>query len=443
MIDIIRTDRVEEVKNEGLRKDIELYAGIYDNFMLELVQVGMSIANDEEDGVEETAKIKEELRTLGVQERNNGKSWLWGENISPSCVECRTGDGSATYIISLKCNRDCFFCTNKNQYDYTYHNDRVNDVKGQFNNTSKHYAEMKSAALTGGEPLLFMDECISFIKHVKKRNKKTQTRIYTNGDLASEENLKRLADAGLDEIRFGLKPDEDGTVPEALYKNLENAVKYIPRAMVEMPAEKGKLEEMKAIFDRLESIGIFGINILEFLFPWVHVKEYVAKGHKVKKYPYTILYDYDYAGGVSVAGSELECLQLVKYAAEKKFKMGVHYCSLENKLTAQVWHHNKRVDLSDYEYLSPNDFYIKTAKAYGDDAHKVKETLDEAGRGRYMYNKSDAKIEFSVKDIELLKGKNIDIGISSMILDRDEKQTFIREVAVHKANSDNFSLDDI
>ncbi len=441
MVTIITKDNIGSLTNEGLKKDAQRYIDIYENFLGELREMGANIDDNEYN--EEKESLVKELTALGVEIRNNGYSMLWGDKISPSCEDCRTGEGSSTFIVSLKCNRDCFFCVNKNQFDYSFNRDKVNDIIDQFNAANKKYATMRSAGITGGEPLMFMDECVNFLKHVKKRNRKTQTRIYTNGDLATEENLKRLAEAGLDEIRFGLKPEEDGSFSEEVLRNLETAVKYIPRAMVEMPVEPGELERMKALADRFEQIGIYSVNILEYLFPWVHVKDYNAKGYKISKHPYRILFDYSYAGGVSVSGSELECLKLMKYIAEKKYKFGAHYCSLENKLTAQVWHHNRNFKKLPTEYMSQKDYYVKVAKAYGSDAVKAKEILDKSNVKHYSYNEPEQVIEFSVQDISLLKGQNMELGISSLILDRNEEEVCVREVAVHRADTETFSMDDL
>lgn len=438
MLKAVNRESLHLIKNELLRKDIERYVEIYESFMTEFISTGLQIAVD---NTEKAEALKQELTKLGVKSRNGGKSYLWGE-ISPSCEHCITGEGSSTFILSLQCNRDCFFCTNKNQYNYSYAKNNVNNIIDEFDKTVRNYGKMRSVAITGGEPLIFADKCVKFIRHAKKDNKKTETRIYTNGDLVTEEVLEKLKKAGLNEIRFGLKP-ENGVVSEDLYEKLSLAVKYIPRTMVEMPCGIGQLDSMKTMLDRLETIGIYGINVLEFLFPWVHAKEYAERGYKVKNRPYKVLYDYTYAGGVPVAGSEEECLELIKYAALKKFKTGVHYCSLENKLTSQIWHHNRKLKTTDIEFFSSNDFFVKTAKAFGVDAEKAKELLDKAAVSHYTYNASDSFIEFSVHDIKHLKDANIELGISYMILDYDEQGSFVRELSVAYTDSESFDINDI
>jgi pyruvate formate-lyase activating enzyme-like uncharacterized protein len=213
--------------------------------------------------------------------------------------------------------------------------------------------------------------------------------------------------------------------------------------MVEMPTEPGKLETMKQLADRFEEIGIFGINILEFLFPWVHIEEFKESGYKIARRPYRILYDYTYAGGVPIAGSEMEALELLKYIAKQKYSYGAHYCSLENKLTAQIWQHNRSVKITETEHLSEKDFFIKTAKAYGEDAAKVRDIFEKDGVMHYNYNAPASVIEFPVSEISRLKGLNIELGISSMILDRQGEQLCVREVAVHKTDTESFSMEEI
>ncbi|MDR0453325.1 MAG: radical SAM protein [Deferribacteraceae bacterium] len=320
---------------------------------------------------------------------------------------------------------------------------KKNDIIEQFKKSNSHYKIMKSAAITGGEPLLYPNECEGFIKYVKNINKKTKTRIYTNGDLADETLMERLGKAGLDEVRFGLKPEDDGAVELSVLKNLENAKKYVPRVMVEMPCKTGQLENMKKLLDKLEEIGIFGINILEYLFPWGYAKEYAKEGYKIRCRPYNILFDYSYAGGIPIAGSETECMKLMKYAAEKKYKTGVHYCSLENKLTAQIWHHNHKFKKTPLEYFSEKDFFVRTAKGYGEDAYKIKEILDKGKCGDYIYNKGEARIEFPMEKIPLLAGNKMQIGVGVMALDRQDDKNCVREIAVHMTDTESFSMDDI
>ena len=74
--------------------------------------------------------------------------------------------------------------------------------------------------------------------------------------------------------------------------------------------------------------------------PYNNAPEFARRGLQLRWPPYQTLYNFWYAGGLPVAGSELECLRLLEFAAQQDLRLGVHYCSLENKNTGQVWQQN-------------------------------------------------------------------------------------------------------
>lgn len=437
----ITKDNIDEIKNPDLKADAKRYVDIYENFLKAVRESGIEISSVQYD--KKRAKLLKMLEEKGAEIRNDGKSVILNA-VSPSCLDCRKGLGSATYILTLACNRDCFFCTNKNQMDYEEGVQKVYDVTSDFKRDMSVYRKMTSAALTGGEPLLYPEKCADFIKKVKKLSKNTQTRIYTNGDLATPEILMLLKDAGLDEIRFGIKPDEEGNVSYKIITTIEEAVKHIPRVMVEMPVTPGQLEKMKDLMVQLDSLNIFGVNILEFLYPWVNPDEYAIRKYKIDSRPYDVLYGYSYAGGLPVAGSEIECLELLLYCAEKGVKMGMHYCNLENKLTAQIYQENSGVATMETEYFSENDFFIKSVKGYGDDIDTIKRVLDENGCKHYIYNTSDRFIEFSPIYAKYLKDNDIELGLAYMAADTDEDgRRILRELQIDLLRTADFRLENI
>ncbi len=441
MIFKITKENIESLKNEGLKKDAAPYVTQYENFKNFIKSKGIKIS--EQEYSEQENILINKLKEKGAHICHNGKS-IYYNSISPSCIDCHTGYGSATYIITLKCNRDCFFCTNKNQDDYAEGIHKVYDILSEFKNHLKQYKKMKSVAITGGEPLLYAEKCAEFISEVKKADESIQTRIYTNGDLVTEEIMQNLQKVGLDEIRFGLKPDSNGKVSDNIIENLKTAKKYIKRTMVEMPFPKGMVNEMKSLMEVLDNIGIYSINILEFLYPFVHSDEYFKKGFEVKNHPYSVLYPYTYAGGVPVAGSSVECIEVMLYAVEKNMKMGLHYCSLENKLTAQVYHANCNAGKSSVEYLSKSDFFIKVAKGYNQDVDIIKNILDSNGIDYILYNNASI-IEFSPEYVYLLKDYNMELGLSYLAVDYDKTlgQKVMREYQIDKIEPSSFNLAEI
>ena len=167
----------------------------------------------------------------------------------------------------------------------------------------------------------------------------------------------------------------------------------------------------------IDNIGIYGINILEILYP------------------------YTYAGGVPVAISSVECLQVMLYAVEKNMKMGLHYCSLENKLTSQVYHANFNVSKSEIEYFSQNDFFIKVAKGYNEDINIIKKVLQE-NKKEYIIYDEEKIIEFNPENISLLKDYNMELGLAYLAVDYDNqlKSKVMREYQIDKVIPSLFDI---
>ena len=111
--------------------------------------------------------------------------------------------------------------------------------------------------------------------------------------------------------------------------------------MVEMPVIPGTLSEMQELLVRLDDMGVRGVNLLEFCFPLCNAEAFRDRGFELRKHPFNYLYDYWYGGGVPVAGSEAEALELLAFAEREGLRLGIHYCSSDNKNTGQIYQQNK------------------------------------------------------------------------------------------------------
>jgi pyruvate formate-lyase activating enzyme-like uncharacterized protein len=372
---------------------------------------------------------------MDVREGNSGKSLYYGR-LSPACIDCRTGERSKTVFHTLACNRDCYFCANKNQEEYDYFSKNINDAEKELAQ-SDFGSGFTSIALTGGEPLLHPEKALSFYKLASKNYPEAHKRLYTNGDFLTDALAAQLAEAGLKEIRISIKVNGKG-YPAGTLKKLVIAKRHIPYVMVEMPVIPGTQEIMKGLFLKLEERSIDGINLLEFLYPWINEGDYRAKGYKIKKKPYRVLYSYNYAGGLPIAGSEEICLDLLEFAAEKKLKLNVHYCSLENKLTAQIYHQNVGIKLMPFEVMSDKDFFIKTARVYEPNINTVKKYLEETAPGTYQLTEN--YLEFHPRHISGLKGID-EVALTYNVAEKADNCSQMREVRIDLINPDTFDYE--
>lgn len=425
MIINIDNDNITKIKNKLFYNNAIIHTKIYQKYKSEIEKMGIMFSGYDENLNKRRNELISELKSKGAIFRNNNKS-IYINKISTACLECKKGNRSLTLFFSLECNRDCYFCSNKNQENYETYVKNDKDVIAEYE-ALKYKDNLLAIGLTGGEPLICVDKVCSFFSYVKKESPNIHTRLYTNGDLVDEDILAKLLDSGLDEIRFSIKIEDNDSIINSIIKKLIKAKAYISTVMVEMPVIPGTVNEMKALLNSLELANIDGINLLEFLFPLINSLEYKRRGFKLKYRPYEVLYNYTYAGGLPISGSEEDCLELLLYGISNSFKMGIHYCSLENKLFSQIYNQNMNTKLLDYEVFSQKDFFIKTAKVYGNQCLIVLEQMNKLGEERFYFDKNNNILEFHPILINTLP-EGIEVGISYNVVETLNNRKALKEV---------------
>jgi pyruvate formate-lyase activating enzyme-like uncharacterized protein len=340
----------------------------------------------------------------------------------------------------LRCHRDCFYCFNPNQENYEYYRWHTCDTLAELDELRRTNPRMRHLALTGGEPLLYKNETYRFFEHAHVLYPNAHTRLYTSGDHIDRATLESLQKSDLKEIRFSIRMHDLAKGHRNTLDNIALAREYIPNVMVEMPILPNTLEEMKDVLRELDRLGIFGINLLEFCFPLNNVEAYREKNYKIKAHPFRVSYDYWYAGGLPIAESETVCLDLMDFALEAGLKLGVHYCSLENKHTGQIYKQNSGHKLPKRMYFSQKDYFLKTAKVFGEDIPAVKQVFDKAGYRDYTISEQHNSLEFHVNQISSLKKMDIDVGISTQVIETRENEPVLRELKVDVTTPQTFRL---
>ena len=374
--------------------------------------------------------LRLELEKAGAEFKNAGASIVWGWQ-SKACIECTGSGGSETFSTTFKCHRDCYFCFNYNVADYEKFVQEGCPWKKGLSDARIRYSDLAAIGLTGGEPLLVLDDSIEFLEMAGKAFPHAHKRMYTSGDLLTEEGACRLRDAGLQEIRFSVKQDDPAERQERVLSAMELAKRYIPDVMVEMPIIPGTKDRMCELFDRWAQIGIDGINLLEFCFPFHSWEEFAARGFEIRNPPFDVMYDYGYSGGLPVAGSEELCLEMMLYGIKTQVPFGMHYCSLDNKHRSEMRQRNERAaDMHPVFDFDKGDFFLKCAKVFGDDVPKVSEALLRRGHTTFLQNDAAHSLSFPRKYLPELKTLAIDPAISICLLESDEEGTFLREVGL-------------
>lgn len=151
------------------------------------------------------------------------------------------------------------------------------------------------------------DASIAFLNRARELFPEAHKRMYTSGDLLTEDMARALRDAGLQEIRFSVKDFDPEPMQERVLDAMRLAKRYIPDVMVEMPIIPGTEARMKELLASFEEIGIRGINMLEFCFPFHSWDEFARRRLVVRNPPFDVMYDYGYSGGLPIAGQRAAC----------------------------------------------------------------------------------------------------------------------------------------
>ena len=251
------------------------------------------------------------------------------KKLPKGCQYCVKGEKLVLFVTGI-CPRKCYFCPvsdDKIGKDVTYANElKIENINENMNEIIKEAKNMnaKGMGITGGDPLSRIDRTVECIKLLKKTfGKKFHIHLYTSLNLATEQNLQKLYEAGLDEIRFHLDLDS-----EKFWRNIERAKKNSWDVGVEIPMIPTKQEEIKKMIDYVhDKVDFLNMNELELADN--SMSQLYQIGFKPKD-------KISYAVKDSINAG----LQIMEYA--KKYNLPMHLCTAKLKDKVQLGNRIKR-----------------------------------------------------------------------------------------------------
>jgi len=124
--------------------------------------------------------------------------------ISKGCEQCAKGGKMVLFVYGYCDQRDCFYCPlgeNRKNVDQVYANERPVDDDSDVLEEARRMDAL-GASVTGGEPQEAMGRTTRYLSLLKDEfGEAFHTHLYT-GITGGRENMRRLSEAGLDEIRF-------------------------------------------------------------------------------------------------------------------------------------------------------------------------------------------------------------------------------------------------
>jgi pyruvate formate-lyase activating enzyme-like uncharacterized protein len=257
------------------------------------------------------AALLSQLKAAGI------RGWpermtLFTKSLPAGCRPCLRGQGS-NLVMTLQCNRDCFFCFNPKPRTtgMSVHGRSVRDLQ----EGAALLAELgvKSVGISGGEPLLELGKVLALARILRQRfGGSVRVDLYTNGDLLTVPILKRLKAAGVSGLRLNLAAGGYDSAAAALalrvFRDVEVEIPMIPE-------DKGRV---LALLGRLEELGCRHLILHELFASAANVARLESRRAHERK------------GGLTwsgVAESEEAALEVLLAAARAKMKISVYYCS--------------------------------------------------------------------------------------------------------------------
>lgn len=232
--------------------------------------------------------------------------------LSPGCSICGSGGWGCNYINGL-CSRHCFFCPQ----DRTMTEERDPMTSGNvFLEPDDHVRYLRDLGIegvgfSGGEPLLVLDRLVAHVEAIRRElGDSVYVWVYSNGDPVDEDALRRLRQAGLDEIRFNLAARGYDLAPVRL------ATEHISTVSVEIPAIPEHLERLKRLVVELEAIGVAFLNLHQLTATEYNFAALRERGYHFLHQP-----------SVPVLESELCALELLRFIRDRELTLGAQYCS--------------------------------------------------------------------------------------------------------------------
>ncbi|NJE07029.1 radical SAM protein [Thermococcus sp. M39] len=259
-------------------------------------------------------------------------SYVVGE-LPEGCKLCVKGAKLVLFTTGV-CPRDCFYCPLSpwRRKDVVYANERpVKKIEDIIEEAK--IQEALGAGVTGGDPLARLDRTVEYIKVLKENfGEKFHIHLYTTGALATKENLEKLYDAGLDEIRF--HPDlfnPNSKLFKVEIENIKNAFDFDWDVGGEVPAVPRQGERIKWFAELLDKLGAKFLNINELEFSETNLKALISRG-------YQPISDESSA----IKGSLELGLEILKWG-EENTSLSYHLCTAKLKDAVQLKNRLRRM----------------------------------------------------------------------------------------------------
>lgn len=259
--------------------------------------------------------------------------------LSPGCISCKAGSWLCLYVTK-SCNLNCIYCPQScKTHNIKYDDDGEEETSFQIDNkiinispeTFASYLKQRKDIIegisySGGEPFIALDKIIRLARLCNRVNPMLYQWIYTNGVYVNEDNLKRLRDQNIQEIRFDWSAQKFN--PRLLHK-MELAAKQMFKVTVEVPMYDREVIRNKLLpqLSEMVSAGVSQLNCAELMITR-HNRDRL-KISETELYMHAI-------GRKSPVWSRLLTYEIINKVKKDKLNLVVNDCSNDAKLLQSI-----------------------------------------------------------------------------------------------------------
>ena len=258
-----------------------------------------------------------------------GRTYYIGEDekFPGGCRSCLLGTGLSAVRKTNRCDAACRFC-----YDYGVLNAQPPVGEGMWEiGGTKFYEDDLPLLLsihqkpTGIsyvylEPFMEIEKYFGVVRVFHEAG--IHQHLYTNGIHANRENLKALAEAGLDEIRFNLGATN---CADAVIEKIAIAREYFPRVGVETPMTPEFFDAFLRKKADILQTGLDFINCAELHLNENNIENYAGENMYMCRQGY-----------ISPIFSRNLTLRFMAQAANERWPIAVHDCSNRTKFARDL-----------------------------------------------------------------------------------------------------------
>ena len=249
------------------------------------------------------------------------------ERFSAGCRSCLMGTGLSAIRKTNRCNVQCRFCYNYGELDC-----QPPIGEGMWEIGGAKYAEedipllLRASNRPTGVSYVYLEPFMEIEKYYGVirifRDAGIHQHLYTNGTLATEENLRALGEAGLDELRFNL--GASGTADRVI-ENIRAAKKYIPTVGIETPMTPEYFAAFHKKKAAILDTGVDFMNCAELHLNPNNLGNYLGENLYMTRHGY-----------LSPVFSRRLTLKLMREAAEERWPALVHDCCNMTKFARDI-----------------------------------------------------------------------------------------------------------